>query len=226
MIRFDRVSKRYRDGQAALRDVTFSIDRGEMVFVTGHSGAGKSTLLKLIALIESPTSGTVHFDGRSLAQFSRSQIAQHRRNLGLIFQNPTLLQEQTVFENAALPLRVTGLGRQEIERKVRAALEQVGLLDRREALPATLSGGEQQRVGIARAIVARPPLILADEPTGNLDAPLSKDVLGLLVELNRTGVTVLVATHDLSLISDLPQRRLHLHVGLLEEHAMALTAHG
>lgn len=217
MIVFDHVSKRYPGGQAALRDVSFSVERSEMVFITGHSGAGKSTLLRLIASIESPTSGTITVNGRDLARLSGRHIANHRRDVGVIFQNPTLLKEQTVFDNVALPLRVVGLGSSDIQRRVRAALDQVGLLDRQDALPTSLSGGEQQRVGIARAIVGRPPVVLADEPTGNLDASLSSNIMDLLVGLNRTGVTILVATHDRVLIRDLPHRRLHLEVGLLNE---------
>lgn len=217
MIVFDHVSKRYPGGQAALRDVSFSVERSEMVFITGHSGAGKSTLLRLIASIESPSSGTISVNGRDLARLSSRHIANHRRDVGVIFQNPTLLKEQSVFDNVALPLRVVGLASGDIQRRVRASLDQVGLLDRQNALPTSLSGGEQQRVGIARAIVGRPPVVLADEPTGNLDASLSGNIMDLLVGLNKSGVTILVATHDMVLIRDLPQRRLHLEVGLLDE---------
>lgn len=226
MIRFDHVSKRYPTGQAALRDVSFSIEKNEWVFITGHSGAGKSTLIKLIACIETASSGVVSLNGHGLDRLSRSQLARHRQNMGVIFQHPTLLHDQPVFDNVALPLRVAALSRREIERSVLTALDQVGLLDRRHALPAALSGGEQQRVGIARAMVAKPALILADEPTGNLDASLSKNMLELLFTLHRSGATVLLATHDLTLIEDLPYRRLHLAVGLLEERLVLKSEHG
>ncbi len=215
MIRFDNVSKRYSGGHEALSSVNFHLAAGEMAFLTGHSGAGKSTLLKLIALIERSSGGQVVVNGQNLAKVRRSRIPFHRRNIGIIFQDHRLLFDRTVFDNVALPLVIAGCNRQETARRVRASLDKVGLLGKEKAYPITLSGGEQQRVGIARAVVNKPPLILADEPTGNLDPDLSREIMGIFQEFNRVGVSVLVATHDLALIHTLGQRILRLEHGTM-----------
>ncbi|HKK13350.1 MAG TPA: cell division ATP-binding protein FtsE [Gammaproteobacteria bacterium] len=216
MIRFDNVRKRYPGGHEALRGVSFHLRRGEMAFLTGHSGAGKSTLLKLIPLIERASHGQVLIGGHNLARIGRRRTPYLRRQIGIIFQNHQLLFDRTVFDNVALPLVVSGYRHQEIGRRVRAALDKVGLLDKERALPITLSGGEQQRVGIARAVVHKPPVLLADEPTGNLDPELSREIMTLFTQFNQVGVTVLVATHDLALIRSLDQRILTLSEGCLQ----------
>jgi cell division transport system ATP-binding protein len=215
VIRFEHVSKRYPERGEAISDVSFELAAGEMAFLTGHSGAGKSTLLKLIGLLERPSRGQVMVNGRNLGRLPKRKIPYHRRELGMIFQDHRLLMDRTVFDNVALPLVVLGLGHHEIGRRVRAALDQVGLLDKEKAFPVTLSGGEQQRVGIARAIVSRPPLVLADEPTGNLDPDLSREIMGLFERFNQVGVTLLIASHDLSLIATLPYRTFTLSAGRL-----------
>jgi cell division transport system ATP-binding protein len=186
-----------------------------MAFLTGHSGAGKSTLLKLIALLERSTRGQLFLDGENLSRTRKRRIPFVRRKIGMIFQNYRLLFDRTVFDNVALPLVIAGHRHQDIGRRVRAALDKVGLLDKERALPITLSGGEQQRVGIARAVVNKPPLLLADEPTGNLDPDLSRDIMHLFEQFNQVGVTVLIASHDLDLISRLPYPQLQLHQGRL-----------
>ena len=214
MLEFKSVSKIFQ-GQRALENVSFLLDRGEMAFLTGHSGAGKSTLLKLIMLIDRPTSGEVHIDGSNLATLRGSGIARLRRNIGFVYQNHHLLSDRNVFDNVALPLLVAGFDRRDIARRVRAALDKVGLLAKERQNPATLSGGEQQRVGIARAVVNKPPVLLADEPTGNLDPELSAEIMQLLHEFNNVGVTLLVATHDLALIAKMPHRSLILRHGQL-----------
>ncbi len=216
MIRFDNVSKRYPGGHEALRDVSFELARGEMAFLTGHSGAGKSTLLRLIALLERPTRGQVVLDGENLGRVRRSRIPYVRRRMGIIFQDFRLLHDRTVFDNVALPLVIEGHPHAEIARRVRAALDKVGLLERERMLPITLSGGEQQRVGIARAVVHKPALLLADEPTGNLDPDLSREIMELFAEFNRVGVTVLIASHDLELVRALGRRVLRLSAGRLD----------
>ncbi len=226
MIRFTGVHKRYPGGHEALSNVNLHVGPGEMVFLTGHSGAGKSSLLKLIALIERPSVGQVVVNGQNLAKVERRRIPYHRRNVGMIFQDHRLLFDRTVFDNVALPLVIAGFGRQEIERRVRAALDKVNLLSREKAYPITLSGGEQQRVGIARAVVNRPPLLLADEPTGNLDPELSREIMDIFQEFNRVGVTVLIATHDVELIRTLPQRILRLTQGRLVGDTEGVAAHG
>ncbi len=203
MIQFDRVAKQYEGSGLALTDVSFTLNAGEMAFLTGHSGAGKSTLLKLIALIERPTRGQVLFDGRNVSKLSKRHVPYLRRQIGVIFQDHRLLEEQRVFDNVALPLVIAGAPYQEIKKRVRAALDKVGLLDKERAYPPQLSGGEQQRVGIARAIVAQPRVLLADEPTGNLDPELSAQLMQFFVNLNELGVTVLVASHDAQLIQRL-----------------------
>src|SRR5690625_2412691 len=169
MIRFENVSKRYPNGYEALHGIRLHIRQGEMVFVTGHSGAGKSTLLRLIPLLERPSNGQVLVNGVNLGRLGRSRVPQLRRRVGMIFQDYRLLHDRSVYDNVALPLIISGVPHQEVGRRVRAALDKVGLLDQERAQPITLSGGEQQRVGIARAVVSRPPILVADEPTGNLD---------------------------------------------------------
>ncbi|MEP4486321.1 MAG: cell division ATP-binding protein FtsE [Halioglobus sp.] len=215
MILFDRVSKRYEEGHDALREISIDIGRDEMVFLTGHSGAGKSTLLRLIMLMDRPTRGKLLVDGSDLAKVGSRAIPRHRRDIGVVFQNHQLLFDRSVFDNVALPLVIAGYDQREVGRRVRAALDKVGLLARERALPITLSGGEQQRVGIARAVVGRPKILLADEPTGNLDPALSADVMQLFEEFNRVGVTVLIASHDLGLISQLHHRTITLRDGQL-----------
>ena len=215
MIRFEHVTKRYPQSGNALHDLSFELTAGEMVFLTGHSGAGKSTLLRLIGLIERPTRGQVLVNGRRLGHLPVRKIPFHRREVGMIFQDHRLLVDRTVFDNVALPLVAARYGHREIRRRVRAALDQVGLRGKERTLPITLAGGEQQRVGIARAIVARPPVILADEPTGNLDPELSREIMGLFERLHQVGVTLLIASHDLALIASLPYRTLTLTAGSL-----------
>ncbi len=215
MITFDRVSKRYDEGHDALREVSVHINRDELVFLTGHSGAGKSTLLRLIMLMDRPSRGQVTVDGQNLAAVRSRAIPQHRRNIGVVFQNHQLLFDRPVFDNVALPLIIAGYDHREIGRRVRAALDKVGLLDREWAMPVTLSGGEQQRVGIARAVVGKPKILLADEPTGNLDPALSAEIMDLFEEFNQVGVTVLIASHDLVLISRLHHRIITLQQGCL-----------
>jgi cell division transport system ATP-binding protein len=215
VIRFEHVFKRYPERGEALSDLNFEIDAGEMTFLTGHSGAGKSTLLRLIGLLERPSRGQVIVNGRNLAALPRRKIPYHRREVGMIFQDHRLLPDRSVFDNVALPLVVAGLGHKEIGRRVRAALDQVGLLPRERATPVALSGGEQQRVGIARAVVGRPPVVLADEPTGNLDPDLSREIFGLFERFHQVGVTLLIATHDLGLVMSMPYRTLTLTEGRL-----------
>jgi cell division transport system ATP-binding protein len=213
MILFDQVSKRYPGGFEALSQVNFSMQEGEMVFLTGHSGAGKSTLLKLIALLEWPTSGQLSVNGRRLAHLKKRDVAAHRSQLGITFQSPHLLNDRTVFDNVALPLRIQGLAYPIIAKRVHAALDMVGLLPKEKMLPAHLSGGEQQRVGIARAVVHKPALLLADEPTGNLDPKLSAEIMDLFAQFNQVGVSILIATHDLALIAGMKHRILMLQEG-------------
>ena len=215
MIHFDNVTKRYPEGHEGLSGVSFHIEPGEMVFLTGHSGAGKSTLLKLIGLLERNTRGQVRVAGRNLTRLNNREIPYHRRDVGMIFQDHRLLHELTVFDNIAMPLVVAGLGHQETGRRVRAALDKVGLLNKEKAYPITLSGGEQQRVGIARAVVSKPPVVLADEPTGNLDPALSKEIMTLFEQFNQVGVTLLIATHDIELISRMKRRIMTLEQGRL-----------
>ncbi len=215
MISFERVSKRYEEGHDALRDVSFTIERDELVFLTGHSGAGKSTMLRLIMLMERPSRGQVIVDGHDTAKVGSRGVPRHRRNIGVVFQNHQLLFDRPVFDNVALPLIIAGYDHREVGRRVRAALDKVGLLKRERAMPVTLSGGEQQRVGIARAVVGRPKILLADEPTGNLDPALSAEIMELFEEFNQVGVTVVIASHDLVLISRLHHRILTLRDGRL-----------
>lgn len=218
MIRFDNVSKRYPGGHEALSNVSFHLDRGKMAFLTGHSGAGKSTLLKLIALIERPTRGNLLLDGVNLSSIGNRKIPYIRRNIGIIFQNHHLLYDRPVFDNVALPLIIAGYQHREIGKRVRAALDQVGLLNKEKAAPITLSGGEQQRVGIARAIVHKPGLLLADEPTGNLDPGLSREIMELFARFNQVGVSVLIASHNLDLIKQMGNPVISLSNGLLTQN--------
>jgi cell division transport system ATP-binding protein len=213
MIRFDNVTKRYAGGHEGVSEICLEVDAGELVFLTGHSGAGKTTLLKLLALIERPTRGQVLLNGRNVGRLPARAIPEHRRGLGMVFQDHKLLPDRTVFENVSLPLIIAGLGRREIARRVRAALDQVGLLSRESSRPDALSTGEQQRVGIARAVVGRPRLLIADEPTGNLDPDLSLEIMMLFRRLNGVGVTMLIATHDLALVQELGGRRVILEGG-------------
>jgi cell division transport system ATP-binding protein len=215
MLQFDNVGKRYPGGRDALSGLSFHLDVREMAFLTGHSGAGKSTLLKLIALIERVSYGRILFNGRNLSQVRRGRIPYLRRDIGIIFQNHHLLSDRTVFDNVALPLVIAGHDHREIQRRVRAALDKVGLLDKERRYPAMLSGGEQQRVGIARAVVNKPPLLLADEPTGNLDPALSEEIMRLFEQFNQVGVTVLIASHDIDLISRMGHRIMKLEDGRL-----------
>lgn len=219
MIRFQQVSKAYRGGRQALQKVDFHLQPADMAFLTGHSGAGKSTLLKLICAIERPSDGKIIFNGHDITRIDSKQIPFLRRNIGIIFQDHKLLMDRTIYDNVALPLRVEQATENEIKRRVSAALDKVGLLDKARCLPIQLSGGEQQRVGIARAIVNKPMLLLADEPTGNLDAALSGQIMALFEEFNRVGVTVLMATHDTSLLTTHNYRRLDLYLGQLRELA-------
>ena len=223
MIRFDNVSKRYPGGHEALSNVSFHLPRGEMAYLTGHSGAGKSTLLKLIALIERPNRGNLLLDGVNLSSVSNNKIPYIRRNIGIIFQNHHLLYDRSVFDNVALPLIIAGFQHREIGKRVRAALDQVGLLNKEKAQPITLSGGEQQRVGIARAIVHKPSLLLADEPTGNLDPELSREIMELFARFNQVGVSVLIASHDLDLIRQMGNPVISLNKGTLEHNGLQTT---
>ncbi len=215
MVRFERVSKRYPGGRDALSGINFELGRGEFAFLTGHSGAGKSTLLKLMMLMDRPTRGRVVVDGEDLSQLRPSQVPYLRRKVGVVFQNHQLLFDRTVYDNVALPLQIAGFSPAEAARRVRAALDSVGLLGKEGRTPIELSGGEQQRVGIARAVVNKPPLLLADEPTGNLDPELSAEIMNLFVRFQQVGVTVLIATHDIALIERMGHRRLILDHGQL-----------
>ena len=217
MIQLESVVKRYPGGQEALKGLSLTIDKGEMVFVTGHSGAGKSTLLRLIALIERPTNGQVIVDGQNLKRVSRRKIPAYRRQMGMVFQDHKLLYDRSVFDNVALPLIISGIGHRDAGRKVRAALDQVSLLHKEKQSPETLSSGEQQRVGIARAIVSRPKLVIADEPTGNLDPDLSLEVMRIFRRFNEVGVTLLIASHDIALIDQLGCRRIALENGQVQQ---------
>ena len=215
MIAFSRVTKRYPGGYEALRGISINIQPGEMVFVTGHSGAGKSTLLKLMAAIEHPTGGTVIVNGQNVGTLRPSALPFLRRNFGLIFQDHKLLFDRSAYDNVALPLSINGYDRREAARRVRAALDKVGLLGREKANPVALSGGEQQRLAIARAIVHRPAILLADEPTGNLDSAYAAELGDLFKSFNQVGVTVVIATHDESFASGLKPRVIALNRGEL-----------
>ena len=217
MIQFDQVRKRYPGGHEALNGVSFELEAGAFAFLTGHSGAGKSTLLKLVMLMERPTQGQVLINGRNLSRLHKSQIPNYRRNIGVVFQSHHLLFDRSVYDNVALPLLVSGYPARDIGRRVRAALDKVGLLAKERQNPIELSGGEQQRVGIARAVVHTPRILLADEPTGNLDPQLSEEIMNLFRDFNDIGVTVLIATHDIALISRMGSRVLTLQNGQMAE---------
>ena len=213
LVSFSSVAKRYPGGKSALESVSFALEAGEMAFLTGRSGAGKSTLLKLIPAIERPTSGAVIVNGQNVSALKRGAIPYLRRNIGLVFQDQKLLYDRNVYENVMLPLAFSGQPPQEAARRARAALDKVGLLAREKSNPIELSGGEQQRLAIARAVVNRPALLVADEPTANLDAESAAKVLDIFVAFNQVGVTVLIATHDQALIAKYGKRVLHLEEG-------------
>ena len=213
MIQLKKVSKRYLAGTEALSHIDFTLECGEMAFLTGHSGAGKSTVLKLIALLEKPSSGQIIVNNNHLNKLSKREAATFRADIGVIFQTPHLLNDRTTYDNVAMPLQIRGMHYKQIKKRVHAALDVVGLLSKEKKLPVQLSGGEQQRIGIARAIVHKPPLLLADEPTGNLDPELSADVMRIFEQFNQAGVCVLIATHDLALIAGMRHRILMLKGG-------------
>jgi|TARA_B110000238_G_C16123669_1_gene438235 cell division transport system ATP-binding protein len=215
MIRLQNICKRYPESGEVLAQIDLQLEDGEMCFLTGPSGSGKSTLLKVIALIEAPTRGKLYFDERNVTGLNKSAISSFRKKMGLVFQDHRLLNDRNVFENVALPLRINGFNPKDIPRRVRAALDKVNLLNKEKARPISLSGGEQQRVGIARAIVHRPRLLLADEPTGNLDPELSADIMKLFSDFNQVGVTALIASHDVSLIKVFNKKILNLDSGYL-----------
>jgi|SRR5690554_2342774 len=215
MIRFERVAKRYPNGHVGLHELSVHVRRGEFLFVTGHSGAGKTTMLRLLLAMERPSSGKLLLAGQDLATIRNSQIPFLRRQIGVVFQNHQLLFDRSVFDNVALPLNIMGLAQEEINQRVSQALEQVNLKDKAMQPPANLSTGQQQRVGIARAIVHQPALLLADEPTGNLDPRLAAEIMSVFEEINRLGTTVIIASHDLALIARMRQRMLTLQRGRL-----------
>ena len=217
MIRFEHIYKRYPNGREALTDLNFEVGAAEMVFLTGHSGAGKSTLLKLIALVERPTRGQLVVNNQNVAAVGPRKVPAFRRQIGMVFQDHRLLPDRTVFDNVALPLVIAGVSEREIAKRVRAALDQVALLGREQNLPAELSTGEQQRVGIARAVVSKPAILIADEPTGNLDPDLSLEVMRIFRRFNEVGVTVLIASHDVGLIEQFGSRRIRLEGGRITE---------
>jgi cell division transport system ATP-binding protein len=219
VIRFDQVFKRYSNGREALAGVSFSIESGTLTFLTGHSGAGKSSILKLIALIERPTRGQVIVNSQNTAGVKSRAIPQFRRNIGVVFQDHKLLHDRPVADNVALPLVIAGVPKREIDKRVRAALDQVGLLGKEKTRPLELSTGEQQRVGIARAVVAKPALLIADEPTGNLDPELALEIMKLFKRFSEVGVTVVIASHDVHLIDQVGARRIVLRDGRVEGSA-------
>lgn len=225
MIHFNNVCKQYSGGYEALSQVNFHLAKGKMGYLTGHSGAGKSTLLKLIALIERPSRGQIILDGVNLSQISNRKVPYIRRNIGIIFQNHHLLYDRPVFDNVAMPLVIQGYRHKEIQSRVRAALDQVGLLKKEKSDPITLSGGEQQRVGIARAIVHKPALLLADEPTGNLDPELSLEIMQLFARFNQVGTSVLIASHDLDLIAQIGAKTLSLKDGRVINDELSPVKH-
>ena len=217
MISFNQVTKRYPGGHEALSGVSLAIEQGELVFLTGHSGAGKSTLLKLIAAIERPTSGVVSVSGQNISRLSRRAVPYLRRNIGLVFQDHKLLFDRNVIDNVVLPLDIAGFDRRESLKRARAVIDKVGLLNREKANPVSLSGGEQQRLCIARALVSRPALLLADEPTGNLDASYAADIMAMFRDFHQVGTTLVIATHDERAITALGGRTLHLDHGRIGE---------
>jgi cell division transport system ATP-binding protein len=213
LVSFSAVAKRYPGGQEALKDVSFALESGELAFLTGRSGAGKSTLLKMIPAIERPSAGSIVVNGQNVSALKRAAIPYLRRNIGLVFQDQKLLYDRSVHDNVILPLAFSGHAPKEAARRTRAALDKVGLLAREKANPIQLSGGEQQRLAIARAVVNRPALLIADEPTANLDAESAARILDIFVEFNQVGVTVLIATHDQGLVARYGKRVLHLEGG-------------
>lgn len=215
MIRFDHVAKRYSNGHIGLHELSFHVERGEFLFITGHSGAGKSTLLRLLLAMERPSSGKIILAGQDISRLPTAHIPFLRRQIGVVFQNHQLLPDRTVFANAALPLQILGLHKDEIYKRVMTALDRVGLKEKAEQLPTDISTGQQQRVGIARAIVHQPSLLLADEPTGNLDPRLASEIMGIFQDINSLGTTVLIASHDLALIARMRHRLLTLQRGRL-----------
>lgn len=217
MIAFDRVFKRYPNGRDALSAITFKVERGEMVFLTGRSGAGKSSVLKLIALLERPTRGIVNVNGQNTGTLAARKIPAFRRQIGVVFQDHKLLVDRPVYDNVALPLVVADTPLRELERRVRAALDQVGLLGKERMLPLELSVGEQQRVGIARAVVTKPPVLIADEPTGNLDPVLALEVMNVFRRFQEVGTTVVIATHDMQLVREFGNREIVLDGGHLAD---------
>lgn len=219
MIHFEHVSKRFDSGDYGLQEINLRIEEGAMAFITGHSGAGKTTLMRLIALLDRPTRGQLIIDGRNLGKLPDTEVPYHRRKVGMIFQDHRLLNDRHVFDNVALPLHVSGVPPREIGKRVRASLDKVGLLSKEKKLPVTLSGGEQQRVGIARALVSRPSILLADEPTGNLDPELSREIMELFLAFNQLGMTLLIATHDLELVNALRRPVIRLHEGRIARGA-------
>jgi cell division transport system ATP-binding protein len=225
MISFERVHKRYPNGREALTDVSFSLASGEMAFLTGHSGAGKSTILRLVALIDRPTRGQVTVNQANTNTVRRRRVPAFRRDVGVVFQDHKLLNDRPVLDNVGLPLVIAGMTRREIDKRVRAALDQVGLLGKEQLLPQELSTGEQQRVGIARAVVSKPPVLIADEPTGNLDPDLAREVMRLFRRFNEVGVTILIATHDFHLVDEFGVRRIVLEGGRLTSDSGGAT-HG
>jgi cell division transport system ATP-binding protein len=216
MIRFQNVYKRYPQGMDALADINFGIDQGTLTLLKGHSGAGKSTLLKLIAAIEKPTAGVVLVNGENVGGLRRGALPWLRRNIGMIFQDQKLLFDRNAFANVMLPLAIAGFPPKEAERRVRAALDKVGLGDRERAMPVTLSGGEQQRLAIARAVVSRPALLLADEPTAHLDPDNAREIASLFHEFQQVGVTVVIATHDDKLYAPYAPQQIALDHGRME----------
>jgi len=219
MIAFNQVSKRYPDGYEALKQVSFELAKGEMAFLSGHSGAGKSTLLKLIAAIERPTSGSVLVNNQNVSVLKKGALPYLRRNIGLIFQDHKLLFDRNVFDNVLLPLQICGFDHRESGKRVRAALDKVGLLNREKSNPIALSGGEQQRLCIARAIVNRPSILLADEPTGNLDAEYAQEIMAIFNSFHQVGVTLLISTHDAEML-----RNSHVRVIALKHGEIRLPA--
>jgi cell division transport system ATP-binding protein len=218
MIRFNNVHMQYQTGHLALKNINLHIEQGAMAFIAGRSGAGKSSLLRLIALIERHNRGQIIINGQNLERVRNSRIPYYRRNIGLVFQDHRLLNDRTIFDNVALPLIIAGHGHTEIRKRVSAALDKVGLLKKASSSPMTLSGGEQQRVGIARAVVHRPLLLLADEPTGNLDPALSLETMKLFEQFNQVGVTVLIASHDMDMIKKMRKRIITLREGRIPSH--------
>ncbi len=215
MIRFENVCKRYPETGDVLRNISFHLQPGQISFLTGHSGAGKSTILRLIGIMERVSRGQILLDGQDLSTVKERQVPYIRRKMGFIYQDYKLLQDRTVFDNVALPLVIAGFGHHEVSRRVRASLDKVGLLGKEKKFPLALSGGEQQRVGIARAVVNKPPIIVADEPTGNLDPDLSAEIMTLFEQFQQVGVTILIASHDISLIERMNHRVLRLDHGNL-----------